>query len=93
MSVLIDLTQKGITELKAIIEYCLHYIEMLKEAGPQAWIFEELQAINKMKFEYMEKKKGMMHTARMAKYMHQRKIEELIVYPYLMEKWEPEIIK
>ena len=47
---------------------------MLKDIGPQKWIFEELQDIQKMKFDYMEKKKGMMRTAKLAKFMHDRKI-------------------
>ena len=41
----------------------------------------------------MDKKKGMSETSKMAKNMHERKIEEVIVYPYLMEEWKPELIR
>ena len=57
---------------------------MLKKSEPEEWIFDEIKAINKMKFDFMEKNKGMMHTAKLAKNMQKRKIQELIVYPYLM---------
>ena len=40
----------------------------------------------------MDKKKGMMNTARIAKYLHTRKMEEINIEPYLMETWKPEVI-
>ena len=74
VSLSIELTDKGLGRMKEIIEYVFYYIEMVKEKGPQKWIFEEIKNLNKMKFDYMEKKKGMMKTAKMAKYMHVRKV-------------------
>ena len=65
---------------------------MVKEKGPQKWIFEEIKNLNKMKFDYMEKKKGMMKTAKMAKSMQTKNVHEIVVYPYLMEEWKPETI-
>lgn len=65
---------------------------MLKEHGCPKWFFEELQTINKLKFEFMDKKKGMMESAKIAKNMHDRKIEEILIYPYLMNEWRPELI-
>lgn len=40
----------------------------------------------------MDKKKGMMESAKIAKNMHDRKIEEILIYPYLMNEWRPELI-
>ena len=92
ISLSIDLTEKGLGRLKDIIEYVLYYIEMLKEKGPQQWVFEEIKNLNKMKFDYMEKKKGMMKTAKMAKSMQTKKASEINIYPYFMEEWKPETI-
>ena len=41
----------------------------------------------------MDKKKGMSETSKIAKTMHERHIEQLIIYPYLAEEWKPELIK
>ena len=46
-----------------------------------------------MKFDYLDKKKGMMQTARIAKSLHTRKMEEINIEPYLMEEFNPELIK
>lgn len=40
----------------------------------------------------MDKKKGMGETSKIAKNLQERKIAEVIVYPYLMEEWKPELI-
>jgi len=36
----------------------------------------------------MDKKKGMGETSKIAKNLQERKISEVIVYPYLMEEWK-----
>lgn len=69
-----DLTDSGVQKVEQIIGYTLHYIENLKKNGIQEWVFNEIQLINKIKFDYMDKKKGLMNTARLAKVMHTRKI-------------------
>ena len=71
----IDLTSKGIQEINRIIGLTIHYINNIKANGIQEWIFKELQLTNKLKFDYMDKKRGMMETAKMAKMLHTRKIE------------------
>jgi hypothetical protein len=46
-----------------------------------------------MKFDFMEKRQGMSFVSNLAKRMHKRSAEEILYYPYLMEKWTPELIK
>ena len=41
--------------------------------------------LNKMRFDYKEKRQGMQHTSGLAKKLHKRKIEEVLVYPYFMK--------
>ena len=65
---------------------------MLKEKKPQQWVIEEIKRVNKMKFDYMQKTQGMNYCSRLAKFMHKRKIEELLIHPYLMEDFQPELI-
>ena len=34
-----SLTKKGVENINLIIEYTLYYLNMLKEKGPQEWVF------------------------------------------------------
>ena len=52
-------------------------------------MIDEIRRVNQMKFDYLQKSQGMSYCSRLAKLMHKRKIEELIVYPYLMEEFQP----
>lgn len=64
--------------------YVLYFIEMLKNKGPQQWVIEEIKKVNQMKFDFQEKKQGMSFCSGLAKTMHSRKIDELLIYPYFM---------
>ena len=46
-----------------------------------------------MKFDYLQKSQGMSYCSRLAKLMHKREIEELLIYPYLMEEFKPDLIE
>ena len=65
---------------------------MLKEKGPQEWVFREIQDLNKMRFDYMEKSQGMSFVSKLAKRLQNRKVEEVMAYPYFMKEWKQELI-
>lgn len=46
-----------------------------------------------MKFDFLEKKQGMSWTSGLAKKMQNKKVEEVLVYPYYMKEWRPDLIK
>lgn len=66
---------------------------MLKREGPQEWIVSEIQRVNKMKFDFLEKKQSMGFCSGLAKSMHTQKVEELLIYHYYMEEFKPDLIK
>lgn len=41
----------------------------------------------------MEKRQGMGYTSGLAKQMQNKNVEEVLVYPYYMKQWKPELIK
>lgn len=65
---------------------------MLKESKPQQWIIEEIQKINKIKFDFLEKKQGMNYASSIAKNMHKKSAEDILIFPYLMEEFRPDLI-
>jgi secreted Zn-dependent insulinase-like peptidase len=38
LEVTITLTDKGVNSLREIVGYVLHYLKMLKDGQPQAWV-------------------------------------------------------
>lgn len=54
---------------------------------------EEIKRVSKMKFDFMQKAQGMSYCSSLAKHLHRRTIEEVLVYPYFMEEFKPSLIK
>lgn len=46
-----------------------------------------------MKFDYLERAQGMQFTSGLAKRLQNKKIEEVLAYPYFMKEWRPDLIK
>lgn len=55
-------------------------------------MFDEIQKINKLKFDNLDKKQGMSACANLSKTMHDVPVEEVLVKDYLMVDWRPELI-
>ena len=63
----ITLTDKGVAQYREVIGYVFHFIRILQESEPQEWVVEEIKRINKMKFDFLEKKQGMSYSSSLAK--------------------------
>lgn len=88
----VQLTDKGVAESEKVVAYVFEYIEMLKARPPEEWVVGEIQRVNKMKFDYLAKSEGMSFCARVAKNLHKRKMDEVFIYPYLMDEFHPQTI-
>lgn len=88
----VTLTDKGVQQIREIIGYVVYFINLLKETPPQEWVIDEIKRINKMKFDFLEKRQGMNFCSSTAKNMHKREVEEIMIYPYFMEEFRPDLI-
>ena len=88
----ITLTEKGLEKHHLVTQYLMYYLEILKKKGPQEWYFREIQKINRIKFDFMDKTHSMNFVAKLAKKMHSIPINEVMIKEYLMEEWKPELI-
>ncbi|CAD8058440.1 unnamed protein product [Paramecium sonneborni] len=93
MSIRIKLTQKGLQQYLKVIQYVQEYIELLKQKGPQEWIFKEIQAIKKLEFDFLEKGDPFNYVCTLASRMQLYPIEDILRSPYLMEQYQPELIQ
>ena len=55
-------------------------------------MFSEIQAMNKMRFDFIEKSQGMSFASGLVKRLYDHSIEEVLAYPYFMKGWKPELI-
>ena len=54
MSVEVTLTDKGLKNYEKVIEHIFDYAHYIKDSGPQKWIFDEIQQIGKLNFDYQD---------------------------------------
>lgn len=52
-----------------------------------------MKNLYKMRFDYLEKLQGMQYTSGLAKKLQNRKIQQVVAYPFFMKEWRPDLIK
>lgn len=92
LQISVTLTDKGLDNVWLIASYLFSYLNMLRKEGPQQWVFEEIKKINKLKFDFADKKQGMSAAAQLSKRMHEVPVEEVMFKEFFMEEWHPELI-
>ena len=65
---------------------------MLREKGVQQWIFDEISLVNKLKFDNEDKMNVMNYSHMLASAMQYYSLEDVLVQPYLFEKYDCELI-
>ncbi|XP_071560396.1 insulin-degrading enzyme-like isoform X2 [Temnothorax nylanderi] len=86
------LTEEGINHVDDIVQIMFQYINMLKEDGPQKWIYEEIQEISDINNSYDENIHRLSHEdiCRIACQLHEYPMEEIISE---QRAWQPDLIK
>uniref|UniRef100_A0A1I8Q5M0 Insulin-degrading enzyme n=1 Tax=Stomoxys calcitrans TaxID=35570 RepID=A0A1I8Q5M0_STOCA len=88
----ITLTQDGVDHVDDIIQIVFQYFKMLRELGPQKWIFDECVKINEMRFRFKEKEKPEKLVTNVVSCMQVYPLEQVLTAPYLNDEWKPELI-
>lgn len=68
------------------------YLQMLRELGPQKWIFDECVKINEMRFRFKEKEKPENLVTHVVTCMQVYPLEQVLTAPYLTDEWRPDLI-
>ncbi|KAK2447643.1 Insulinase (Peptidase family M16) family protein [Trifolium repens] len=87
----IDLTDFGLLEINNIIGFIYAYLHLLRDS-PQEWIFEEIQTIGNMKFNF-EDETQLNYAIRLSENMLFYPPEHVISATYVCKKWDEEMIK
>ncbi|XP_071635682.1 insulin-degrading enzyme-like [Temnothorax longispinosus] len=86
------LTKKGINHVDNIVRIMFQYINMLKEDGPQKWIYEEIQKMSEINNSYDENIHRLSHKdiSRIACQLHECPMEEIFSE---QRAWQPDLIE
>ena len=68
------------------------YIEMLRDAGPQRWVFNELAAVAEQRFRFAEDEEASEYVSRLAASLPLYAPEHALNGSYLHEEWRPELV-
>ncbi|TXS91407.1 peptidase M16 [Parahaliea maris] len=91
-SVNVSLTEKGVTEYQRVLQLLFAYLDMLREEGPQQWLYEEQAQLSALRFRFKEAPEPINYVSGLASGMHYFAPEDVLQGPYLMTDYEPQLL-
>lgn len=92
-SVRIELTPQGVKHGEEITHALFAYIELIRNTPPQAWLYEEQARVAQLGFQFQEKSRPTSLVYQMAPRLDKYPPKDLLVAPYLMERFDAELIR
>ncbi|KAI8616790.1 Metalloenzyme, LuxS/M16 peptidase-like protein [Chytriomyces sp. MP71] len=89
----IELSDKGLGCWEEVVSIIFSYIRMLRESEPLAWVYDECSIMSNLSFKYMEKGSPSSFCSALASNMHEYPPEHILCGAYLMEDFDPALIK
>ena len=89
----IQLTKKGLEEYAKVSQIVFQYLKMLKSREVDIRIFREIKVMNKIKFSYKDKEDPIDYVTDLSRVMQYYPIDDILQLDYMMEEFEPNLIK
>jgi len=89
----VKLTQDGYDNFESVLSSIFSYLDMVKEEGPNSRIFQEIQEIEQLGYDYKDQKQPSDNVESLAENMHFYPPERYLDGDDLLFKYEPDIIK
>ena len=93
LTVSIELTEAGRAHVEEITDLLFQYLDMLRTQPPQDWLYQEQAKVAELGFRFQEKGSTVGFVYQMAPSLDLYPAEDLLVAPYLMEAFDPALIK
>ena len=77
---------------ESVAQVVMEYIAMLREEGPQAWVYQECKEVNDMSFRFVSKQSPFGYCTSLASSMLKYSPKETVSGPYLMKDYDPDAI-
>ena len=91
-SVSVSLTEAGVQNYDRVLELLFAYTAMLREEGPQGWLYEEQSQLAELGFRFREKAEPIGYVSAVATGMHYYDAEDILRGPYMMNEYDAETL-
>ncbi len=88
-----ELTEDGAANIPSINGYLFEYLEMLRSAPIEAWLYEEQAKVAELGFRFAEKRSAISTVQGLGPLLKDYPPEDLLVAPYLMEAFDGDLIR
>lgn len=92
-SVTVSLTERGVQDYEAVLRETFAYLDMLRSAPVQEWIYAEQAALAEQAFRFREPSEPMGYVSSLSKSMHYYRDADVLRGPYLMEEFDQQAIE
>lgn len=89
----IELTETGLEQVDSIVEQVFAYIELLKNEGIDAALYEEIRRLAELEFKFRDQPPAIREVMILAQLQQQFPAEYLLIAPYLLESFEADLIE
>lgn len=89
----LTLTKKGLGVYKEIVTRVLYYVHLIKSQPVNKRFFEEIQQINKFKFDFKSKETPINYTSNLAYNLKNYKPEDILTGDYIIEEYDEALIR
>ncbi len=91
-SVTVSLTEKGVRERDRVLQLLFAYMDMLREEGPQRWLFDEQAQLAALRFRFQEQAEPINYVSSVASGMHYYSPEDILQGPYMMTEYDSDML-
>lgn len=91
-SVSIGLTEQGLAEQERVLQLLFAYLDLLRVAGPQQWLYEEQAQLADLQFRFREQANPVNYVSALAGGMHDYAPEDILRGGSVMSEYKPQLI-
>lgn len=91
-SVNVTLTEQGQQNPDRVLQLLFGYLDMLREEGPQQWLYQEQSRLAELQFRFREKGSPINYVSGLASGMHYYAPGDVLRGPYLMDDYDAELL-
>lgn len=92
-NLIVDLSEEGGEKVQEIIKLVFQYFNMQKQQDIQKWVYDEINSLGKIKFEFKDKEKPINYVSSLTSDMHVHGMEDVLSANYYLTKYDPDAIK
>lgn len=92
-SVSVTLTEQGVANYDRVVQLLFAYLEVVREAGPKEWLYDEQARVADLAFRFKERAEPINYVASLASSMHYFAPEDVLRGNYMMTDYQAQMLR